>query len=95
MLKKTMILVALSAVSAFAGASELDARQEAKQVVDLQDGSTLYVFDSGKTALQNKYGQPVSIAPGSTLKAKDGHEIRTVGNEVARLDYLLKLGMGV
>lgn len=92
MLKKTLIVVALSAVSAFAGAYESDARQAANQVVDLQGGATLYVFEGGKMALQNKYGQAVSTAQGTTLKTQDGREIKMVGNEVARLDTLLKLG---
>lgn len=93
MLKKTLIVVALSAISAFAVAAESDARQAANQVVDLQGGSTLYVFEGGKMALQNKFGQPVSTAQGTTLKAQDGREIKMVGNEVGRLDTLLKLGM--
>ena len=93
MLKKTLIVVALSAVSAFAVASESDARQAAKQVVDLQDGATLYVFDSGKMAVESKYGHAVSIKPGSAVKASDGREITVVGNEVARLDSLLNQGI--
>jgi len=92
MLKKMLIIGALSAVSAFAVASESDARQAAKQVVDLQDGAILYVFDSGKMALESKYGQAVRIQPGTVLKAADGREISPVGDEVARLDQLLRHG---
>lgn len=94
MLKKTLIVVALSAVSALAVAGEIDARQAAKQVVDLQDGATLYVFDSGKMAVESKYGHAVSTKPGTVVKAADGRDITIVGNEVARLDTLLKQGMG-
>ncbi len=94
MLKKTLIVVALSAVSALSFAAESDARQAAKQVVDLQDGATLYVFDSGKMAVESKFGHAISIKPGSVVKASDGREITVVGNEVARLDSLLKQGLG-
>lgn len=94
MLKKTLIIVALSAVSAFAVADESDARQAAQQVVDLQDGSTLFVFNGGKMAVESKYGHAVSIKPGSVVKAADGRSITIVGNEVARLDTLLNQGMG-
>jgi hypothetical protein len=92
MLKKTLIVIALSAVSAFAGATELDAREAAKEVIDLQDGSTLFVFDSGKMAVQSKYGRAVRTEPGTILKAADGREINMVGNEVALLEILLKQG---
>ncbi len=44
MLKKTLVVVAMSAVAVTAFASDF-ARQEAKQVVELKDGSTVYVFD--------------------------------------------------
>ena len=94
MLKKTLIVVALSAVSALAGATELDARQAAKQVVDLSDGSTLYVFDSGKMAVESKYGRAERTAPGSVLKTTDGREIHMVGDEVAQLEILLNEGSG-
>lgn len=92
MLKKTLIVIALSAVSAFAGATQLEARQAAKEVIDLQDGSTLYVFDSGKMAVESKYGRAVRTAPGTILKSADGRDIRMVGDEVALLEILLREG---
>jgi len=93
MMKKTLVIVALSAISAFAVADEYDARHAAKQVVDLQDGSTLFVFENGKMAEQSKYGQAVRVAPGTVVKANDGRSITIVGDESGRLDTLLKQGM--
>ena len=93
MLKKTLIVVALSAVSALSVAGESDARQAAKQVVDLQDGATLYVFQNGKMAVENKYGRAVSTQSGTAVKASDGREITVVGNEIALLDSLLNQGL--
>ena len=38
-------------------AAELEQQQKAKQVVELKDGSTVYVFDGGKMAMESKYGR--------------------------------------
>jgi len=94
MMKKTLVIVALSAISAFAVADEYDARHAATQVVDLQDGSTLFVFENGKMAQESKYGQAVRVASGTVVKATDGRSITVVGDESGRLDTLLKQGMG-
>jgi Copper resistance protein K len=92
MLKKMLIVVAMSAVSVLAVATETDARNEAKQVIELQDGSMIYVFKSGKMALEDKKGHAVSTKAGTVLKTKDGSNVTMVGNEVAELDVLLKKG---
>jgi len=92
MLKKMLVVVALSAVSVMAGASELDARDAAKQVINLKDGSIVYVFNGGKMALENKYGWAVRTDPGTVLAAVDGRSINMVGDEVMRLDGLLREG---
>jgi len=90
MLKKIIVVAVLSAVSALAVADEIDARNEAKQVIDLKDGSTAYVFDNGKMALENKFGYAVVVNPGTALQTVDGRSITMVGDEVARLDTLLR-----
>ena len=92
MLKRMWILVALTSVSALAVADDNDARNASTQVVELQDGSTVYVFQDGKMAVENKYCEAVSTKPGTTLQAKDGSTIVIKGNEVARLDRLLIKG---
>ena len=56
MLKKTLVAIAISAVAVTAFADDF-ARREAKQVVELKDGSTVYVFDGGKMAMESKYGR--------------------------------------
>ena len=88
MLKKMLVLVAMSAVAATAFASDY-ARREAKQVVELKDGSTVYVFDSGKMAMESKYGRAVRMDPDMVMETKDGQKIAMVGDEVARLSSLL------
>lgn len=92
-MKKMLVVVAMSAVSVFAGAAEIDARNAATRTIDLQDGSIVYVFKSGKMALQSPEGRAISTKAGTVLKAKDGSDVTMVGNDVARLDELLKKGL--
>ncbi len=88
MLKKILVVVAMSAVAVTAFANDY-ARREAKQVVELKDGSTVYVFDSGKMAMESKYGRAVRMDPDMVMETKDGQKIAMVGDEVARLSSLL------
>ncbi|MBT9504074.1 MAG: CopK family periplasmic copper-binding protein [Burkholderiaceae bacterium] len=64
----------------------------ATTTVKLQDGSTLYIFKDGKMAKEDAYGRAVTLKPGEVLTAKDGRQIKAVGNESARLDGLLNDG---
>jgi len=88
MLKKTLVAIAMSAIAVTAFADDF-ARREAKQVVELKDGSTVYVFDSGKMAMANKNGQARRMQPGMVMETKDGQKITMDGDEVARLSALL------
>lgn len=91
MLKKVLMIVAISsaAASAFAGDA---ARAEAKQVIELKDGSTVYIFKDGKMAMENKYGNAVRMKPDTVMETKDGQKIIMHGDEVMRLDSLLRKG---
>lgn len=93
MLKKMLVIVAMSAVSVFAVAGQIDARNAATRTIELQDGSIVYVFKSGKMAVENAKGTAVSTKAGTILKAKDGSDVTMVGNDVARLDVLRKKGL--
>jgi ketosteroid isomerase-like protein len=88
MLKKMLVVVAMSTVAVTAFANDY-ARREAKQVVELKDGSTVYVFDGGKMAMESKFGRAVRMDPGVVMETKDGQKITMVGDEVARLSTLL------
>jgi len=88
-----LLAVVLSAVAVSAIADEGHARRAAERTIPLQDGSIVYVFDGGNMGLENKYGIARYTKPGTMLKAQDGTEFAMVGNEVARLDALLKEGM--
>lgn len=87
MLKKIAAVIAVAAISAQVLAFE-SARQQARQVVELKDGSTLYVFRDGKMAIEDRYGRPISVRPNTEIEAKDGQKFMMQGNEVGRLEQL-------
>jgi len=89
---RVLMAVVLSAVAMGAFADEWHAQQAAEKTIPLQDGSIVYVFKDGKMGLESKYGRATYTEPGTTLKAQDGTEFTMVGNEVGRLDTLLKEG---
>lgn len=91
MLKKLLMVAALcgAVVSAYAGDA---ARAAAEKIVEMKDGSTLYVFKDGKMSMENKHGRTIRMKPGHVMEGKDGQRYVMVGNEVARLDSLLKDG---
>lgn len=67
-----------------------EARSEAKQVIALQGGETLYIFEDGLMAKESKFGTPVYLDAGESVQAMDGRKIDTKGNEIARLSILLE-----
>ena len=57
-----------------------------REVIALNDGSTLYVFTDGKMGMQETLGRASSMSPGHVMHATDGRTITMVGNEIARVD---------
>ncbi len=86
MFKKLLVAAAsgMIASSAFA----LDSIDIAQSIA-LKDGSTVHVFRDGKMAMENSYGRPVRMDPGTVMETKDGKKITMQGDEVARLDNIL------
>jgi len=91
MLKQLVATILLSAVTATAFAGH-NARLEAKQTYDLKDGATLYVFQDGKMALENKIGFAVPLQKGSVLESRDGQKITAGDDSFFRLSGLLDEG---
>ena len=86
-----VLAAALAGVAAPVFADDA-AKQEAKEVMNLKDGSTLYLFKNGKMAKENKLGRVVHLKSGEVLEAVDGRKVVAVGNEVGPLDSLKKAG---
>lgn len=91
MLKSLLLVVAMSAVAGSALADDA-ARAAAQKVIALKDGSTIYIFKDGKMAMEDKYGRATRMKKGVVMETKDGQKIMMHGDEVMRLDSLLKAG---
>ena len=89
MLKQLMIAAAIGTMASTAFAADA-ARTEAKQVFDLKDGSTVYIFKDGKMAMEDKLGRAVRMKKDTVMETKDGQKLIMHGDEVMRLDSLLK-----
>jgi len=88
MLKKMLVVAIMSTVSITAFASD-EARAAAKQVIELKDGSTLYIFKDGKMGMEDKVGRATRMKKDTVMETKDGQKIIMHGDEVMRLDGLL------
>jgi hypothetical protein len=91
MMKKMLMVALMSAVSVTAFASDA-ARAAAKQTIELKDGSTVYIFKDGKMGMEDKYGRATRMKKDTVMETKDGQKIIMHGDEVMRLDSLLKEG---
>lgn len=62
------------------------------QVIALQNGETLYIFKDGLMTKESTFGNVSHLSKGEVVQTADGKSITTMGNEVARLNALLKKG---
>lgn len=86
MLKKLLMVVAISTVAASAFA--VDPAQVQKSI-DLKDGSTVYIFKDGKMGMEDKFGRSTYMESGRVMETKDGKKIIMNGNEIWRVEELL------
>ena len=91
MMKKMLMVALMSAVSVTAFASDV-ARAAAKQVIELKDGSTVYIFKDGKMGMEDNLGRAMRMKKDTVMETKDGQKIIMHGDEVMRLDNLLHEG---
>lgn len=61
---------------------------QVEKMIELKDGSTLYVFKNGKMGMENKLGRPSRMKPGATMETKDRQKLIMVGDEVMRVESL-------
>lgn len=90
-LQYTLLALTVAAAPAFASDA---ARTQAAQVIPLQTSETLYVFKDGTMAKESQFGRAVHLQPSERLTTRDGKQLIAVGNEIARLDYLIKANHG-
>ncbi len=56
----------------------------------MKNGVAIDIFSDGKMTMEHKFGQAARMDKGSVMKTVDGQKIVMKGDEVARLDALLK-----
>ena len=91
-LAKLALIAALSAAGATTALAHDVARAEAKQMIELKDGSTLYIFKDGKMAMEDRYGRATRMELGTVMETRDGQRITMESDEVARLQSLINEG---
>ena len=89
MLKKMLVVAALSVIGTTGAFASDEARAAAKEVIELKDGSTVYIFKDGKMGMEDKYGRATYMESGHVMETKDGKKIIMNGNEIWRVDELL------
>lgn len=86
---KLALIAVLSTAGATTAFAHHAARADAKQVIDLKDGSSLYVFKDGKMAMEDQYGRATRMEQGVVMETMDGQQIKMQSDEVARLNSLI------
>lgn len=87
-------LIAVAAVLMTAQLAFAEKQANVEREIQLKDGSTVYIFKDGKMAMEDKLGRTVSMAPGHVMETRDGQRIQMVGDETARLQWILKSQLG-
>jgi hypothetical protein len=85
MLKKVLMIVAISSAAASAYAVD---HTQVKQAIELKDGSTVYIFKDGKMGMEDKFGKARTMKEGAIMETKDGQKIMMKGNEIYRIENL-------
>lgn len=88
-LAKLALIAVLSTAGATTAFAHDAARAEAKQMIELKDGSTLYIFKDGKMAMEDRFGRATRMELGTVMDTKDGQRIKMESDEVARLNSLI------
>lgn len=91
MLRNAMVVLVMFAATSFAFAGDA-ARAAAQKMIQMKDGSTLYIFKDGKMAMEDKFGRAVRMKKDTVMETKDGQKLIMHGDEVMRLDQLLNEG---
>lgn len=91
-MKKTLCLMTLLSTLTVNALADDQARRAADRIVELKDGSSLYIFSDAKMAMRDRNGNVLRMEPGHVMETTNGEKIVMVGNEAARLDGLIRHG---
>jgi len=59
-----------------------------ERVIELKDGSAVYVFPNGRMGMESSYGHPSRMKSGEVMHTRDGQELIMIGDEVSRVESL-------
>ncbi|NMG30006.1 periplasmic Cu(I)/Cu(II)-binding protein CopK [Aromatoleum evansii] len=65
-----------------------------EQSILLTDGSTVYIFEDGKMAMEDKFGRVARMQEGHVMETRDGQKIVMNGDEIWRLKRALHPNRG-
>ena len=91
-LAKLALIAVLSTAGATTAFAHDAARTAAKQMIELKDGSTLYIYKDGKMAMEDRDGRATRMEIGAVMETKDGRQVKMESDEVARLQTLIDEG---
>lgn len=83
------MLLAIAGSSIALSALALDT-STVQKMIELKDGSTVHVFKDGKMGMEDKLGRAVRMEDGQVMETRDSQRITMVGDEVARLEAILR-----
>lgn len=87
MLKKALMIATLGVATTSAFAVDVE---QVEKSIPLKDGATVYVFKDGKMGMEDKLGRAVRMKQGEVMETRDGQKIMMRGDEVMRLDSILR-----
>ena len=79
-------ILSVLSVPALAGTWPAPESWQVAQRVELKDGTFLNLYKDGRSAMENRFGQSVSMQPGQTMQGKDGRTVTMAGNETVRVE---------
>lgn len=82
MLTKIAVIAATALIATSAWA---DDKGTVVETFKLKDGSTVNVYEDGKTAVVDNVGRPVVKEEGAMVETVDGETVMLKGNEIWRL----------
>ncbi|GAB5604809.1 periplasmic Cu(I)/Cu(II)-binding protein CopK [Sideroxyarcus sp. TK5] len=86
-MNKLLIASLFSVMSASVFAADFG---QVDKSIPLKDGSTVYIFKDGKMGMEDQYGRAVRMDENQVMETADGQKIRMHGDEVQRLDDILR-----
>lgn len=91
MLKQLALAAATAAIALSAAAADGTAIEK---TYELKDGSTVFIYQDGKMAMEDKVGRTFLMKEGHVMETKDGQKITMKGNEIYRVEKLHDIHRG-